>query len=178
MRVRPHSLRFVTSCLGTLLLVALAGCGTQGKYANQDRPPAPIVVTAAITPTGVSVSPTKFGAGPINLVVTNQTETSQRLTLAQEVNGQSAPQEQTGPINPHDTASLQANVDQGTYAVRVDGKRRSSPAGCRSASSARAPRTSCCSPSALCRQRAAVGDAAHTGSRASAQYLHACKQPR
>ena len=97
------------------------GCGGSKSYKNQPRPPAPIVITAAITPDTVSVSPKNFGAGPITLVVTNQTEKSQRLTLARQVNGQKQANGETGPINPHDTASLKADVDPGDYTVSVEG---------------------------------------------------------
>ena len=97
------------------------GCGGSDTYKNQPRPPSPIVITAAITPDSVSVSPKNFGAGPITLVVTNQTEKSQRLTLARQVNGQSQANGETGPINPNDTASLKADVDPGDYTVSVDG---------------------------------------------------------
>ena len=97
------------------------GCGSSSSYKNQPRPPSPIVITAAITPGSVSVSPKSFGAGPITLVVTNQTEKSQRLTLARQVNGQPQANGETGPINPHDTASLKADVDPGDYTVSVDG---------------------------------------------------------
>ena len=98
-----------------------AGCGSSKSYKNQPRPPSPIVITAAITPDSVSVSPKSFGAGPITLVVTNQTEKSQRLTLARQVNGQKQADGETGPINPHDTASLKADVDPGDYTVSVEG---------------------------------------------------------
>jgi hypothetical protein len=108
---------------GALCAVALvvAGCGNSGTYKNQPRPPSPIVITAAITPGQVSVSPTRFGAGPISLVVTNQTHKSQRLTISREVNGQLQRDSETGPINPNDTASLKADVDPGSYTVAVDG---------------------------------------------------------
>jgi hypothetical protein len=99
----------------------IAGCGNEEKFDNKERPPSPIVITAAITPDSVSVSPRHFGAGPITLVVTNQTEKSQRLTLARQVNGQKQADGETGPINPHDTASLKADVDPGDYTVSVEG---------------------------------------------------------
>jgi hypothetical protein len=105
-------------CAAALVML---GCGSGGTYKNQPRPPAPIVITAAITPGQVSVSPTHFGAGPISLVITNQTQKSQRLTIARQVNGQLQQTGETGPINPQDTASLKADVDPGSYTVSVDG---------------------------------------------------------
>jgi len=106
---------------GTAALVA-AGCGNDDDYANEPRPPAPIVVTAAITKSGVSVSPDTFGAGPINLIVTNQTETSQQVTLeTQDTSGGPGITQSTGPINPRDTATLKADVPEGSYRVSVEG---------------------------------------------------------
>lgn len=102
--------------------VLVSGCGGGKAYKNDPRPPSPIVITAAITPDRVSVSPTRFGAGPISLVVTNQTDSSQRLSIVRQVNGQPqrTPDGETSPINPHDTASLKADVEQGDYTVSVD----------------------------------------------------------
>jgi hypothetical protein len=113
--------RLALPCTALAVVGVIAGCGSDDQYKNEPRPPSPIVITAAITPDKVSVSPTKFGAGPISLVVTNQTEKSQRLTIARQVNGQEQDNGETGPISPHDTASLKADVEPGDYVVSVDG---------------------------------------------------------
>ncbi len=97
--------------------VVLAGCGSSGTFANRPRPPAPIIVTAAITHNGVTVSPASFGAGLIQLDIANLTQSSQQLTL--RAPGSSQPISQTGPINPQDTAEIRANLAQGTYSVAV-----------------------------------------------------------
>ena len=103
-------------------VVAMAGCGSSGTYKNEPRPPAPVVITAAILPDKVSVSPTHFGAGPVSLVVANETDASQQVTIVRQINGQTQElPDQTAPINPHDTASLKADIDQGDYLVRVVG---------------------------------------------------------
>lgn len=102
--------------------MALAGCGEDNSYSNDPRPPRTLVITAAILPDKVSVSPTEFGAGPISLTIANQTDASQRISLVREVNGQKQSSEQTGPINPHDTATLKAEVDEGDYEIRVEGQ--------------------------------------------------------
>ena len=68
----------------------------------------------------MSVSPKRFGAGPITLIVTNQTGASQQLTV--EINsGQAGFKGRTGPINPRDTGQLKADLARGTYSVHVDG---------------------------------------------------------
>jgi hypothetical protein len=105
------------------LSATFVACGDEDDYANEPRPPQPIVVSAAVTDSRVSVSPAEFGAGPVNLVVTNQTERAQEITLETDEIGGSEPgiQQRTGPINPGDTASLKADLKQGTYRVAVDG---------------------------------------------------------
>ena len=98
----------------------VAGCGASNDYKNEPRPPAPIVVTASINRNQVAVSPKRFGAGPITLIVTNQTGASQQLTV--EINnGQPGFKGRTGPINPRDTGQLKGNLGRGTYSVHVDG---------------------------------------------------------
>ena len=113
--------RFAAVALGAAFV---AGCGEEDDYKNEPRPPAPIVVSAAITDDRVSVSPKTFGAGPITLIVTNQTQSDQELVLETEEIGGSAPgiEQETGPINPGDTASLKANLRKGTYRVAVNGR--------------------------------------------------------
>ena len=116
-------LRFAAVGLGAGALIA-AGCGEDDDYKNEPRPPAPIVVSASIGADRVSVSPRSFGAGPITLIVTNQTQTAQQLTLeTDEIGGSDAGIEQeTGPISPGDTASLKADLRKGTYRVAVNGR--------------------------------------------------------
>lgn len=107
--------------VGATLLIA--GCGSEDTdYGNEPRPPARITVTARIGDEGVSVSPRTFGAGPIQLVVSNQTDEAQELTLETDEIGGDDPgiKQNSGPINPGDTASLQANLGRGTYRVGVD----------------------------------------------------------
>ncbi len=101
--------------------LAVTACGNGGSYKNADRPASPIVLTSAITPKEVAVSPQRFGAGPVILVVTNQTNTSQRITVARNQVGETPFEQQTSPINPHGTASLKADLVRGVYEVKVDG---------------------------------------------------------
>jgi len=104
---------------GAALLVA--GCGSESDYANKPRPPSPITITAAISKERVQVSPRRFGAGPITLVVTNQSGKSADIVLETDNSGsgQAGIRQQTGPINPQGTASLKADLRQGRYTVRV-----------------------------------------------------------
>ena len=106
-----------------LAIVALAGCGGGGDYRNDPRPPAAILLTASISDQRVSVSPRRFGAGPISLVVVNQTSAAQRVTLESADRAGSGPglKQVTAPISPRDTATLKADVQPGRYSVHVGG---------------------------------------------------------
>ena len=101
----------VVPCIA-LASASVAGCGGGTDYKNEPRPASPIVVTASIAKHAVSVSPRRFGAGPITLIVTNQTGASQQLTV--EINsGQAGFKGRTGPINPRDTGQLKADLAAG-----------------------------------------------------------------
>ena len=68
----------------------------------------------------MTVSPARFGAGSIELIASNQTATSQRLTLrssSSSSRGGDRLDQSTGPINPGDTASLKADLTTGSYLV-------------------------------------------------------------
>jgi hypothetical protein len=112
-----------TMPLAAAAVVALAGCGTSTDYKNEPRPPSLIVITASIDDQRVSVSPQTFGAGPISLIVTNQTNTAQSVTLESADKAGSGPglRQETAPISPRDTATLKANVKPGRYTVHVRG---------------------------------------------------------
>jgi hypothetical protein len=121
MRGRQRTRRLAAPGAVCIALLAVAGCGNDKSYKNDPRPAKTLVIAAAILPDKVSVSPARFGAGPISLTVANETDASQRISIVRKINGQSQANEQTGPINPHDTATLKADVDQGAYEIRVEG---------------------------------------------------------
>jgi hypothetical protein len=112
-----------TTSLVVAAVAAIAGCGTSSDYKNDPRPPSPIVLTASIDDQRISVSPQRFGAGPISLIVTNQTNTSQSVTLESAEKAGSGPglRQETAPISPRDTATLKAEVKPGRYTVHVHG---------------------------------------------------------
>ena len=99
------------------MFLAVAGCGGGGDYANKPRPPAPINVTAAITNSRVSVSPQRFGAGPIVLIISNQSSRAQEVTFETDELGGSQPGRKfdTTPINPRATATLKVEVRAGSW---------------------------------------------------------------
>lgn len=102
------------------LVFLVAGCGSsESDYKNEPRPPSPINVTASIDADRVSVSPRRFGAGPIVLTVSNQTGSRQTVTFeTEELAGeQGGIRSKTSPIAPRDTATLQVDVRKGSYAL-------------------------------------------------------------
>jgi hypothetical protein len=135
------------ACVATVAVsaIVLTACGSDSSYTNCLRPPVPINVSAAITKRSVSLSPTKLGAGPIVLLVTNQSDASQVATLqADDLQspGQANPEQNavkqpdgcprdtaqrsglrqsTGPINPADTAQVKVVVKRDTtYTLKTD----------------------------------------------------------
>jgi len=98
--------------------LALAGCGGKGStFANDPRPPAPISVTAAISGGRVAVSPTRVGAGPVLLVVSNQSMSSQEVSISSADSGASDAPTKSGPINPQGTAQVQVDLKPGSYTI-------------------------------------------------------------
>ena len=111
--------RVATAC-AVLFASVLAGCGDEGgDYANKPRPATPINVTAAISDKKISISPKEFGAGPVVIIVSNQSGAEQRLTLQTEELGGSQPglKQKTDPIAPRGTGTLKADVREGSYAL-------------------------------------------------------------
>jgi hypothetical protein len=90
----------------------------------RERPPAADAdhVTAAITPDRITVSPKDFGAGPVTIIIANQTEQPQTVTVETETLAEGPGIKQsTSPINPDGTATLKLDLKEGDYTVTVDG---------------------------------------------------------
>jgi hypothetical protein len=94
-----------------LLVIVVAGCG-ESDNRSENRPPVPINVSVQLGTKKVTVSPAKFGAGPITLLVANQSGASQTVTIDGPRVRQSV-----GPINPEDTATLKVSVLPGDYTL-------------------------------------------------------------
>src|SRR4051812_10820805 len=110
----------VLAVIGTSALVG-AGCGDDTSYKNKLKPPEPINVTANVSNSRVSVSPNAFGAGPIVLIITNQTTRRQDITLeTAALNGKPGIKQTTSITPQGGTAQLQVDVTQGNYELRVD----------------------------------------------------------
>jgi hypothetical protein len=106
--------------------LALAGCGGSDDYANDPRPPAPVNVSVAVTNDRVQVSPERLGAGPVVLIVANESDRSRDLTLASPARGDGSCVEggaSSGPINPQGVANLPVDLVEGECVVRVADRR-------------------------------------------------------
>lgn len=99
--------------------VALCGCGSTGKFANNPRPATPVNVTVYVNDARVSISPATVGAGPVIFIVTNQASNSESLSIT-PAGDQSQSLADTGPISPQATAQVTVNFSQGYYTVSAD----------------------------------------------------------
>ena len=102
--------------LATVVLLALAavatGCGGDDEARSEQRPPVPINISVNLSAERVTASPDSFGAGPITLLVANQSGASQTLTIDGPRLRRSV-----GPINPQDTATVRLRVEPGEFTV-------------------------------------------------------------
>jgi hypothetical protein len=110
--------------LATLLALAAAGggCGSGTEYANADRPPAPVSISISVTDDRVGVSPDRVGAGPVVLLIANESARSRDVTLtAPKGGGRScvADDASSGPINPQGAARISLPLVEGTCTVGV-----------------------------------------------------------
>lgn len=108
---------------GGSVLLGATGCGGTQTLAQESRPPVVLNVSADITDRGVQISPEKIGAGPVHLVVTNQSDSSRELTLESQSSNAGEKGSSSGPINPQGTAEVNVNLEEGDYRVAASGTR-------------------------------------------------------
>lgn len=102
------------ACAGLAIAAALiAGCG-EDDFANEARAPVRVALTGVIQDDEVTVSPSRIGAGPVEITISNQTDSERTITLE----GESIVEEQ-GPVQPGDTATIQKTLEPGSYEVRA-----------------------------------------------------------
>lgn len=102
---------------GVAAMLAASGCGDE-DFANDPRPPTAVEMSAVIRDEGVTLSPTREGAGPLRITFSNQTDRAHTIT----VEGEDVI-ERTAPIQPQDTATIQKTLRPGTYEVRAGSSR-------------------------------------------------------
>ncbi len=105
--------------IACLCLLGVGACGGREDHVNGERPPSSINVTAAIIDGRILVSPRRFGAGPIRLIVTNQTDSARAVRFETDAVGGGRPAitQTTAPIAPSATATLELDVRRGRYAI-------------------------------------------------------------
>ena len=118
-------MRLHRSVIALVAAAVATGCGgDDDDYANNPRPASPVNVAAVITDDKVSVSPREVGAGPVVLIVANQSSAAQRVSLETDELGGDQPgirTPKTSPINPRGTAELKVDLRKGTYRLMVEG---------------------------------------------------------
>jgi hypothetical protein len=104
----------VRACAAAALAAALlAGCG-EDDFKNEARAPVREALTGVIQDDAVTVSPSKLGAGPVEITISNQTDSNRSITLE----GKSII-ERAGPVAPGGTATLQKTLAPGSYEVKA-----------------------------------------------------------
>jgi hypothetical protein len=97
----------------------IPSCGGE-DFANEPRPPEPLSITGVIQEREITISPSSFGAGPIVLTISNQTKGSHSIMLVGNPDAGPRVSETAGPINPFDAATIQYDLAEGRYEVRVN----------------------------------------------------------
>jgi hypothetical protein len=102
------------ACAGLAIAAAIvAGCG-EDDFKNEARAPIREALTGVIQNDKVTVSPSKIGAGPVEITISNQTKADHTVTLE----GESIVERQ-GPVAPGDTLTIQKTLEQGSYEVKA-----------------------------------------------------------
>jgi hypothetical protein len=104
-------LRFSAALAITAAL--LAGCG-EDDFKNEARAPIREALTGVIQDDAVTVSPSRIGAGPVEITISNQTDARHSVTLEGE-----SIVEREGPVAPGDTATIQKTLAPGSYEVKA-----------------------------------------------------------
>ena len=110
-RIRAAALVLSLPALGLIGI----GCGGGSDFQDKPRPAATVQLSGVITSSKVTVSPARIGAGPVVILVSNQTKRSHTLTL----DGANIAPVRVGPINPLDTAEIQQTLQPGSYTVKA-----------------------------------------------------------
>ncbi len=87
-----------------LCVAVLAGCGSE-DFQNKPRPASALEITGVIQKDKVTISPDQFGAGPILLAISNQTEEAPTVTLMRARACASASGRRPAPHGQHASAA-------------------------------------------------------------------------
>jgi hypothetical protein len=113
MRDTP-AMRLRMGLVSIVAMLGLSACGSAGSpAASRPAPPETIVVSAYVSSSQIRVSPTHFGAGPVLLTITNQ---SNRALALRVLRGGRAIA-RTAPINPQGVTQLKVDLSRGSYSL-------------------------------------------------------------
>ena len=101
--------------VAVLTAVALAGCGGDDEARSEQRPPVPLNISVVINAEKVTASPADVGAGPVTLLVSNQSGAAQTLTI----DGPRV-RRSVGPIPPDDTATVKLTIGTGEFTLAAE----------------------------------------------------------
>jgi hypothetical protein len=102
------------ACAGLAIAAAVvAGCGGE-DFKNEARAPIREALTGVIQNDKVTVSPSRLGAGPVEITISNQTDADHTVTLE----GESIVERQ-GPVQPGATVTIQKTLSKGSYQVKA-----------------------------------------------------------
>ena len=93
--------------------ILVAGCG-EDDFENEPRAPVRVALTGVIQDDEVTVSPAKVGAGPIEITISNQTDSPRSITLEGE-----SIIERSDSVQPGATATIQKTLSPGSYEVKA-----------------------------------------------------------
>jgi hypothetical protein len=100
---------------GALSLGATACGSSSHTAASVASPPSRVSVSALIAPGRIAIDPSRLGAGPITLTVTNQASRAEELVISRS--GSSRAVAHTGRIGPQGTTQIVLDLTRGNYAV-------------------------------------------------------------
>jgi hypothetical protein len=104
----------VGACAGLAIAAVLfTGCG-EDDFKNEARAPVRVALTGVIQDDEVTVSPSKIGAGPVEITISNQTDSPRTITLEGE-----SIVERHGAVQPGATATIQRTLKPGSYEVKA-----------------------------------------------------------
>jgi hypothetical protein len=103
------------AALLAVLALATAGCGSDDEARSEQRPPVPVNISVQIGTERVTASPDSIGAGPVTLLVSNQSGAAQTVTA----DGPRV-RRTIGPIPPDDTATVKLTMGTGEFTIAAE----------------------------------------------------------
>lgn len=94
----------------TALALGISACGSE-DHPNEDRPPAPIEMTAKVTDQKVTINPGNVGAGLANVTLANLSSDPVQLTFDGPTTASSS------VVEPGSVGRMKLDLEEGDYSV-------------------------------------------------------------